>query len=121
MAAPSQGRDMRGLLVVLVAVLIAGALPVRAQNACSALLGATVSATGTVSDFTYKKENDESQFFIRDSNLPCHADIWVFVNGRILCRDGSQAAIVGKFGQGDIGANAPIFLVETDLDHVRCK
>jgi hypothetical protein len=121
MAAPPQGLDMRGLFIVLFVILIAGAAPARAQNSCGGLLGTMVSATGTVSDFTYKKENDESQFFIRDSNLPCHIDIWVFVNGRILCRDGSQAVIVGKFGQGDIGASAPVFLIETDVDHVRCK
>ncbi len=113
---------MRGLFIFLVVIILVGAAaPARAQNACSALLGTVVSATGTVSDFTYKKENDESQFFIRDTNLPCHIDIWVFVNGRILCRDGSQAAIVGKFGQGDIGASAPVFLIETDVDRVRCK
>ena len=112
---------MRGLLVFLVVVLVAGAAPARAQNACSALLGTIVSATGTVSDFTYKKENDESQFFIRDTNLSCHIDIWVFVNGAVHCRNGNQATIVGKFDHGDIGAGAPVFLIETDLDHVRCK
>jgi len=113
---------MRNLFVlVVVAVVVARAGPARAQTECSALLGSMVSANGTVSDFTYKKENDESQFFITDTNLPCHTDIWVFVNGRILCRDGSHATIVGKFDHGDIGASAPVFLIETDLDHVRCK
>lgn len=112
---------MRSLFIALIVVLVAGAAPARAQTECSALLGSTVSANGTVSNFNYKKENDESQFFIEDTNLPCRTDIWVFVNGRIRCRDGNHATIVGKFDHGDIGASAPVFLIETDLDHVRCK
>lgn len=101
--------------------LAAPPAPARAQESCDGSLGQIVTATGTVSDFTYQEARDRSQFFIRDTNLPCRADIWVFVSGRIRCNDGKHATIVGKFDGGEMDKGGMAYILITDAEHTRCN
>jgi hypothetical protein len=102
-------------------VLVLSAGQAHAQTACATMGGTVVQATGTVSDFIYKQSDDQTQFFIRDTNLACRADIWVFVAGRAFCANGKRAMVEGRFDSGDIGVGKLAYVIMTDSDHVACK
>ena len=102
-------------------LLFFGAARVHAQVACEATLGRIVTATGTVSDFSYRQAKDLSLFFIRDTDLPCNSDIWVFASGRVFCREGKHATVKGRFDKGDIGASKDAYVLLTDAEHVACR
>ncbi len=108
-------------LIAVLGLVLFATVPARAQESCDGTLGQVVTATGTVSDFVYRQTGDRSQFFIRDTNLPCRSDIWVFVSGRIICSDGKHATIEGKFDAGEIQPHMKAYILLTDADHVRCK
>jgi len=108
--------------IALVAFLtLMSAAPGRAQNACDALLNGIVTAHGVVSDVVNKESPTVTQFFIRDTDLPCHTDIMVMVDGRIRCSDGKHATIQGKFDIGDLGGGRDTYLIITDSEHAMCR
>lgn len=112
---------MRAIAALCFLVLAATAAPAKAQQACQELQDQIVTMHGTVSDLTYKDSDDITEFFVRDGDLPCHADIWVFVQGRTRCADGKKVALQGKFDVGDTGTNVSAYIVQTDADHIACK
>jgi len=112
---------MRVIAVLGFAALALSAAPARSQDACQAMMGRVVTATGMVSDFVYLQSADKSQFFISDTNLPCNSDIWVFVDGRILCSDGKKATILGRFDTGELQDGTKSYVLLTDAEHARCK
>jgi hypothetical protein len=116
-----EGHSMRIVAVLGFLMLVLSTGHARAQAACDTMSGSVVQATGTVSDFIYKQSDDQTQFFIRETNLACRADIWVFVAGRVFCRDGKRAMVEGRFDTGDIGVGKVAYVIMTDSDHVACK
>ncbi len=112
---------MRVIAALIIVAFALAAAPARAANECDALQGSVVTATGVVSDLTYRDAKDLTSFFIRDSNLPCRGDVWVFVSGRTRCANGNTIMVEGRFDQVDTGSNVSPYAIETNAEHVRCK
>ena len=92
-----------------------------AQNACDALMNEIVTAHGVASDVVNKESPTSTQFFIRDTDLPCHRAILVMVDGLIKCTDGKRATVQGRFDVGDLGDGSNTYILLTDSDHAACR
>lgn len=111
---------MRTIAIAGSIILFLAASPSRAQNACDALLNGMVTAHGVASDVAYKESPTVTQFFIRQTDLPCRSDIMVMVKGRLKCSDGKRATVQGRFDIGDLGGQSTYLLI-TDSDHAACQ
>ena len=112
---------MRGFVALAFVFLCAIALPARAQSECDAMMGRIITANGTISDLFYKPNRDVTQFFIRDSNLPCRRTIMALVQGRTHCTDGMKVLIQGQWEQADTGTSLSPYVILSDAEAVRCK
>ena len=111
-------RILAGLALICV---FAFAHPARAQSECDAMMGRIITANGTISDLFYKPNRDVTQFFIRDSNLPCRRTIMALVQGRTHCTDGMKVLIQGQWDQADTGTSLSPYVILSDAEAVRCK
>lgn len=115
------GRIMIRTVGLAVIFLFAASAAGHAQNACDALMNEIVTAHGLASDVVNKESPAVTQFFIRETDLPCHRDILVMVQGRIKCTDGKRATIQGRFDVGDLGGGTNTYILLTDSDHATCR
>lgn len=111
-------RILAGLALVFILAL---AHPVHAQSECDAMRGRVITASGTISDLFYKPNRDVTQFFLRDSNLPCHGTIMALVQGRTRCTDGMKVVIQGTWDQADTGTNISPYVILSAAEAMRCK
>ncbi len=112
---------MRLIAALFIVALIAIAQPARAQSECDAMRGRIVTATGTVSDLIYKSDRDLTQFFVRESNLPCRGTILALVYGRTRCTDGMTVTIQGTWDQAETGTSLSPYVILSAAEAVRCK
>lgn len=112
---------MRSLVALAFVFLCAAALPANAQSECDAMRGRIITASGTVSDLIYKSDKDLTQFFVRDSSLPCRGTILALVQGRTRCNDGMTVTLQGQWDQAETGTSFSPYVILSDAEAVRCK
>ena len=112
---------MRFLLGLAIICVLGFAHPARAQSECDAMKGRVITANGTISDLFYKPNRDVTQFFIRDSNLPCRGTIMALVQGRTHCSDGMKVLIQGTWDRAETGTSLSPYVILSDAEAVRCK
>jgi hypothetical protein len=111
-------RILAGLVLVCILALT---YPVRAQSECDAMKGRVITANGTISDLVYKPNRDVTQFFLRDSSLPCRGSILALVQGRTRCNDGMKVTIQGTWDQAETESGLKPYVILSDAEAVRCK
>lgn len=112
---------MRGFVALAFVFLCAIALPARAQSECDAMRGRIITAQGTISDLIYKSDKGLTQFYVRESSLPCRGTILALVQGRTRCKDGMAVIIQGQWDQADTGTNFSPYVILSDAEAVQCK
>ena len=112
---------MRVLFALAFVLACAAALPARAQSECDAMRGRVITANGKIADLVYKNDRDLTQFFVRNSNLPCRGTILALVQGRTRCHDGMSVTIQGTWDQADTGTSITPYVILSAAEAVTCK
>lgn len=112
---------MRVVIALAFILLCAIAQPAHAQSECDAMLGRIVTATGKISDLIYKNDRDLTQFFVRESSLPCRGTILALVHGRTRCRNGMTVTVQGTWDQAETGTSFSPYVILSDAGAVSCK